>query len=59
MAGGEVVDAGKASLVPLPLRLNDIKHHCGPHADRKTRFSPRQIDFAYDTLREKGWLTAA
>lgn len=27
--------------------------------DRKKRFSPRQIGIAYDTLREKGWLTAA
>jgi O-acetyl-ADP-ribose deacetylase (regulator of RNase III) len=27
--------------------------------DRKKHFSPRQISVAYDTLREKGWLTAA
>ncbi|AWM04421.1 type II toxin-antitoxin system antitoxin DNA ADP-ribosyl glycohydrolase DarG [Bradyrhizobium amphicarpaeae] len=27
--------------------------------DRKKRFSPRQIGIAYDTLRAKGWLTAA
>ena len=27
--------------------------------DRKKHFSPRQIRVAYDTLREKGWLTAA
>jgi O-acetyl-ADP-ribose deacetylase (regulator of RNase III) len=27
--------------------------------DRKTRFSPRQIGIAYDTLRAKGWLAAA
>ncbi|PIT04261.1 Appr-1-p processing protein [Bradyrhizobium nitroreducens] len=27
--------------------------------ERKQRFSPRQIGIAYDTLRAKGWLTAA
>lgn len=27
--------------------------------DRKKRFSPRQIDIAYQTLQSKGWLTAA
>lgn len=27
--------------------------------DRKRRFSPRQIDIAYQTLQSKGWLTAA
>ncbi len=27
--------------------------------DRKKRFSPRQIGIAYETLRTKGWLTAA
>ncbi|WP_316190477.1 MULTISPECIES: macro domain-containing protein [unclassified Bradyrhizobium] len=27
--------------------------------ERKQRFSPRQIGIAYDTLRTKGWLTAA
>ncbi|MGO7728125.1 macro domain-containing protein [Rhizobium johnstonii] len=27
--------------------------------DRKRRFSPRQIGIAFDTLRTKGWLTAA
>ena len=27
--------------------------------DRKKRFSPRQIGIAYETLRAKGWLTAA
>jgi O-acetyl-ADP-ribose deacetylase (regulator of RNase III) len=27
--------------------------------DRKRRFSPRQIDLAYQTLQSKGWLTAA
>ncbi|MBM7482668.1 O-acetyl-ADP-ribose deacetylase (regulator of RNase III) [Bradyrhizobium sp. USDA 3686] len=27
--------------------------------DRKKHFSPRQIGIAYDTLRAKGWLTAA
>jgi hypothetical protein len=27
--------------------------------ERKTRFSPRQIGIAYETLRSKGWLSAA
>lgn len=27
--------------------------------DRKKHFSPRQIGIAYDTLRAKGWLSAA